>query len=112
MKFIGHKIYVVDNSTNEQGVKKGTQILSINGVTSSNIIDIALRNSFSDGYNNTFKYFFLNKDINKVWQQFRNRDSLKVTYVNDKKIDSTILIGKQIDLKKNIDSKWPKSLTP
>jgi Peptidase family S41 len=100
LKFIDGKIFVVDNKSGNPDLIPGSEILSINHVLASNITKTALQNSFSDGYNTTFKYFFLNYgNLDNVWRIFKNKDSLKLVFQNANKTDSTYLIGKPYDVK-------------
>ncbi|WP_316825106.1 S41 family peptidase [Pedobacter miscanthi] len=95
LKFINGKIFVIENKSEDQNLKPGSEILSINQVLAADVTKKALQNSFSDGYNTTFKYFFLNYgNLDNVWRIFKNKDSLKLVFQNGNKTDSAYLIGK------------------
>lgn len=101
LKFIDDRIYITENL---QNIRAGAEILSINDNNASNIISEYLRRSFSDGYNVTFKYFFLNNDyLDGVWQLLKRADTLKITARLDSETDSVYVIGKPLDIKKSLE---------
>jgi hypothetical protein len=100
LKFIADKIFLTENRSLNTNLSAGSEIVSINNIKAVDIVKSALQNSFSDGYNNTFKYSFLNYgNLDNVWRIFKNKDSLKIVFQNGDHIDSAYLIGKPYDIK-------------
>lgn len=84
IKVIDDKLYLVSNNSNDTTIKVGSEILSINNISSFLIIK-KLTDSYiaSDGYNKTFKTEFLNS----------TKGTLDEAYYNDYPItDSLVLL--------------------
>jgi len=105
LKFIADKIFLTENRSLNTNLGAGSEIVSINNINAVDIIKTALQNSFSDGYNNSFKYYFLNYgNLDNVWRIFKNKDSLKMVFQNGDHIDSAYLIGKPYSVKNALQS--------
>lgn len=96
LKFIGKRIYVLDHQATRKKIPAGAEIISINGLRSGTLIDAVFRFSFSDGYNTTFKYFFLNhRPLEGLWTHvFRSCEILDIVYQYKNELDSVVVKGK------------------
>ncbi|WP_018627164.1 S41 family peptidase [Niabella aurantiaca] len=94
--FIGKKIFVRDHRAKHKRIPAGAEIISINSIRSGAIIDSLFRFTFSDGYNTTFKYFFLNyRRPDGLWNHvFRSCKSLHIVYRVKNIPDSITVQGK------------------
>ncbi|SDC61024.1 S41 family peptidase [Niabella drilacis] len=97
LKFIGRRIFVKDHFAERERIPAGAEIIAINGIGSGDVIDRALRYTFSDGYNTTFKYFFLNYEpLDGLWTNvFRVCKTLHMVYRSGSTTDSVTIQGKQ-----------------
>jgi hypothetical protein len=76
-KVIANKLYVTSLNKKSNEVKKGNEILSIEGVYSTEIINNLEKNYASDGYNQTFKQAVLNRAfVNWYNSIYENKDTL------------------------------------
>jgi|GEM_PF-2979028 len=96
LKFIGKRIYVLDHQAAYKKIPAGAEIISINGIGSGALIDSLFRFTFSDGFNTTFKYFFLNhRSPDGLWNHvFRSCEILDVVYQDKNVLDSVRVKGK------------------
>ncbi|MGJ7032124.1 S41 family peptidase [Niabella hirudinis] len=97
LKFIGKRIFVKDCIAEGKRIPAGAEVVSINGMGSGAVIDKALQYTFADGYNTTFKYFFLNyKPLDGLWTNvFRVCKTLHVVYRSGNAMDSVTIQGKR-----------------
>jgi len=76
VKLFADKIYAEDNklylsdNTFYKDIPVGSQITSINGRESSEIIDLILSSLSSDGENQTYKYFLINEDFSTNYLRY------------------------------------------
>jgi len=57
---VGEKLYCTKNCTANNSIKDGNEILSINGITSKEIISTMLNRQLRDGYNETYPRWIMN----------------------------------------------------
>jgi hypothetical protein len=60
-RIVDQKLYVRQNNSGDTSIKIGDEIVSIEGKPVNNIIDTIMRSIPSDGYNQTFKTFIINR---------------------------------------------------
>lgn len=96
LRFVGKKIFVRTHTAADKAIPAGAELIRINGIPSETIIDSVFRFMYSDGYNTTFKYFFLNyRPLSGVWEYvFHNCETLEVVYKHHLSVDSVIIRGK------------------
>ncbi|WP_300602876.1 S41 family peptidase [Niabella sp.] len=96
LKFIDKKIFVLNHAAAEKTIPPGAEVIRINGLPSGTVIDSVFRFMNADGYNTTFKYFFLNyRPLNGLWEYvFHNCETLNVVYKNNQSVDSITVHGK------------------
>jgi C-terminal processing protease CtpA/Prc len=61
-RIVNHKLYVKQNNSDDNSIKVGDEIVSIENKPVGKIIDTMMRSIPSDGYNQTFKTFSINQD--------------------------------------------------
>ncbi|RZL33988.1 MAG: hypothetical protein EOP00_32295, partial [Pedobacter sp.] len=89
-KVLDHKLYVTAVNKKIATVKKGSEILSINDISTNEIISNLTKNYASDGYNQTFKPAVLNRAfVNWYTNIYENKDTL---HFKIKKSDSIFTI--------------------
>ena len=81
----GHKAYVLSSYDSSIKIKPGTEIIGINGMAIKDIINGLLNNLFSDGHNQTFKYYELNRYFSALFSNFyleegMGNDKISITY--------------------------------
>lgn len=97
-KVINNKLYITSFNQSIKEVKKGNEIIAIDDVPSTEIIENLKANIASDGYNQTFKTASLNRSFTNWYTSFyESKDVVDFKVKNEK--DSTI------DLKLNIYKK-------
>ncbi|MCD2424888.1 S41 family peptidase [Niabella pedocola] len=96
LRFIGKKIFALAHTGEGKTIPPGAAIEQINGLSPEVIIDSVLKFMCSDGYNTTFKYFFLNyRALSGLWEYvFHNCETLNVVYAHHQSVDSVIIRGK------------------
>ncbi|MCF3110180.1 hypothetical protein LL912_15460 [Niabella sp. CC-SYL272] len=96
LRFIGKKIFVLAHVAEGKTIPAGAEIVRINGMLPEAIIDTVFRFMSADGYNSTFKYFFLNyKPLNGLWEYvFHNCETLDIVYRRYQTVDSIAVRGK------------------
>ncbi|MBO9592449.1 MAG: hypothetical protein J7599_06020 [Niabella sp.] len=96
LRFIGKKIFALADTAAAKAIPAGAEIVRINGIPSEVIIDSVLRFMCADGYNTTFKYFFLNyRPLSGLWEYvFHNCETLNLVYKHHLSVDSVIIRGK------------------
>jgi len=110
LNFIEDRAYVTENFEN---ITAGSEILSINHINTSTIISEYLQRVFSDGYNTTFKYFFLNNGmLDGIWQRLKRTDTLKIITSWEGTIDSAYVIGKPFDIKMALEENKKTETAP
>jgi hypothetical protein len=60
-RIVNHKLYVKQNNSDDNSIKVGDEIVSIENKAVGKIIDTMMRSIPSDGYNKTFKTFNINQ---------------------------------------------------
>ena len=65
-----NKAYVRYSYDTKVKLEPGTEITAINGIAMGEIIEGLLNNLFSDGHNQTFKYYELNRYFNALFSNF------------------------------------------
>lgn len=84
VKVINNRLYVTKNLSTAD-IPKGSEIISINGKSVKDIINILLNNLTADGYNLTKKYQIINKWFNGIYYYYvDNSLKYKVTYKKPK----------------------------
>lgn len=106
LKFIGDKIFVEENKSGDPKIKPGSEVLSINSISSSSIVQQALGYFFSDGYNTSFKYFLLNRgELDDVYRTlFKKAQKISVKLKSPDGIEDIILEGRSFDIEAAINS--------
>ena len=80
-----NKAYVRYSYDTDNKLEPGTEITSINGMDMEEIIQGLLNNLFSDGHNQTFKYYELNRYFNALFSNFyldegKSHNEFNITY--------------------------------
>jgi C-terminal processing protease CtpA/Prc len=79
-KAINDKLFIVENLSEDNSIAPGTEVLAIDGQPASQIIKGLLASIASDGYNQTFKYFYLNTEFaDKYMEAFGFGDNVTFT---------------------------------
>lgn len=82
IKVIDKKAYVYD-SCHSCDIPKGSRLLSINGRTMGEIIDLFLNNISADGHNETKKYLEMERFFTDLYYKLiENPDEFTVTYIS------------------------------
>ncbi|MCM4151009.1 hypothetical protein DHD05_05335 [Arenibacter sp. N53] len=81
----GHKAFVLSSYDSSIKIKPGTEIIAINGMAIKDIINRLLNNLYSDGHNQTFKYYELNRYFSALFSNFyskegKGKDKISITY--------------------------------
>ena len=97
-KIVANKLYITSFNPSIKDVKKGNEIVAIDNVPSTEIIQNLKANIASDGYNQTFKNASLNRAFTNWYTSFYDSKDIVDFKVKNEK-DSTI------DLKLNIYKK-------
>jgi len=63
VKLLNHKLFVLSNFSTDSSIVAGSELISVNGVPATDIINRILPHISSDGYNQTLKYHLLEKDF-------------------------------------------------
>jgi C-terminal processing protease CtpA/Prc len=115
-KVLNNKLYVNSSNKKLTEIKKGDEIISINGITSTEIINNITKNYASDGYNQTFKTAVLNRAFIGWYNTiYSNKDTLTfkikkadsifnltlTTTKSEQKADSLVKIKKVVKLSKD-----------
>ncbi len=96
MEYLGDKLYVLNNCSNNKKITCGTEIISINGKTIASLNKHMLQYVFANGQNTTFKYKVLGFyfQFHYLYQMFYPSDtSYKlaiIPYKSKKKIELTV----------------------
>lgn len=103
VKVIKDKTYVYKNYSSID-IPEGSEILTINGTSTQDIIDTFLYSLSSDGQNTTFKYFQMNRDYKKEYFKFIDTpEDFKIKFISpsNKVLTQTVpaLTLKQIEEK-------------
>jgi C-terminal processing protease CtpA/Prc len=82
-----NKAYVLYSYDTGIKLEPGTEITAINGIDMEEIIEGLLNNLFSDGHNQTFKYYELNRYFNALFSNFfleegEPHNKFNITYKN------------------------------
>lgn len=81
VQFLGDRVYVWNNMSEENILERGDEILSINGRSMTEIRDLIFQYTNSDGYINTFKQQRLSKELSARYFWFvEQADQFVVTY--------------------------------
>lgn len=82
VKVIKDKTYIYKNYSSID-IPEGSEILTINGKETQDIIDVLLYNLSSDGENTTFKYFQMNRDYKREYFKFIDTpDDFKIELIS------------------------------
>ncbi|MCK0147105.1 S41 family peptidase [Arenibacter sp. F26102] len=86
----GHKAYVLSSYDSSIKIKPGTEIIAINGMAIKDIINGLLNNLFSDGHNQSFKYYELNRYFSALFSNFyleegKGQDKISITYMDHRR---------------------------
>lgn len=83
MFFQGRKAYAIGSYINTFPIPEGSEVLEINGHSTSEIINKMLNSFCSDGNNNTFKYIEMSRFFSAFYANlFEGPDSFSVKYKN------------------------------
>lgn len=82
-----NQAFITKNHSKNKSLKVGSQLLSINGVVTSEILDVLMKSIPSDGYNTTLKTLLLNHRF-ALW--YRSMLDLNDTFEIEVKFNETI----------------------
>ncbi|WP_018628759.1 S41 family peptidase [Niabella aurantiaca] len=105
LKFIDDKIYISSSSASCQKLVVGAEVIAINKISAAAIIGRKMSSSFSDGYNTTFKYYFLNNgSLDDLWKRvFKTTDRLHVVLRNKGIVDTVLVVGAPFDVRQALE---------
>lgn len=84
-KIVDEKLYIASFNSSIKDIKKGNEIVEIEGIPSTEIINNLKANIASDGYNQTFKTAALTRSFTSIYSSFyENKDLLAFTIKNEK----------------------------
>jgi hypothetical protein len=91
---VNKHLYVKQNNGDDESIKRGDEILTINNKPASEIIDTMMRMIASDGYNTTFKRFIINKDnfVNYYNFYWNRKDTVAVELKSNNTIRNVNLL--------------------
>lgn len=74
-----YQLFIKENKSKDSTIKKGNEIMSIDGVSSKDIIKTMANSFLSDGYNQTHKYHILKENF-QMWypRMFEEKDTFLV----------------------------------
>ncbi|MCK0191510.1 S41 family peptidase [Arenibacter sp. F20364] len=110
-----NKAYVRYSYDTGNKLEPGTEIMAINGIGMEEIIHGLLNNLFSDGQNQTFKYYELNRYFNALFSNFyleegKANNKFSITYKDKKRKGSMELDAISSQRIREIDAKTENSL--
>jgi hypothetical protein len=83
LKFIGEKNYLMSDSSNQYPIPKGSELLSINGKSMGEILNLLLPNLEAQGGNSGWKYVILENDFQNYYHYLiEHTESFKIEYVD------------------------------
>jgi hypothetical protein len=90
--FVGSKVFCLKNYNNsDNSVNPGDEIVSINGKSIQDVIEILFRFIPSEGDNVTTKNYRLNQNFNSYFNLIDNSDQFEIEFINaDTRMKSTI----------------------
>lgn len=74
LKHIDNRLYILENYSEVEEIKAGSEILEIDGQPTSKVINSLLPELHSDGWNNSFKYRQIETRFSKIWSNLRSHD--------------------------------------
>lgn len=93
IKVIDEKL-LVRKSLNNSDIPEGSEIISINGKSSDEIINILLNNISADGSNKPYKYYVMSRWFGRVYFKYIDAsEKFDITYIDPsehKKVETTI----------------------
>ncbi len=103
LRFLDKQLYIVNNCSSNKAITEGSQILSINGQSTTTLAAEFCNYIFANGQNTTFKYQVLG-----TYYQFQYL--LQVLHPSDKYELEIIPFGKKRKVKITVDAELPQSI--
>jgi hypothetical protein len=83
VKFINGRGYIISDSSNESSIPKGSELLSINGQSMKEIVQLLLPSLEAQGGNPGWKYVILENDFhNYYYYEISQADNFRIEYIN------------------------------
>lgn len=109
LTFIDGKAFILSGVTNQYSIPKGSELLSINGRPTKDIIKSLLPNLQAQGGNVGWKYVILENDFqNYYYYLIEHVDSFKIEYLDysNKNEVSAIIAASQMETLRNYWQNW------
>lgn len=108
---VDNKLYINENKSDNLLLKKGSEFLEIDGIEVKDIINKFKETVSSDGYNNTFKNFAIEKSFADRFELYYGRkDSILIKFRNIKDSIGETLV--KLKVKKKPDTSLKKQAKP
>lgn len=80
---VNHKLYITENKSANNVLKKGTELLEIDGISVNNIIHQFCKTIASDGFNSTFQNYIIAKTFaDRFDLYYGKKDSILIKFKN------------------------------
>jgi hypothetical protein len=91
---VENRLFIDMTCTNDTSITDGDEILSINNVSSAEIIQTLMTRQIRDGYNLTYPLWILNNFMREYYSFiFGHPETYSIRYVHNNHIDSTTIKG-------------------
>ncbi len=97
---IGNQLFIKENNSKDSTIKKGTEILSVNGVRSSDLIKNLANSFISDGYNETHRTRIGARHFQQWYPRLNEEKDtfsivLKDSLLQEKKVEIPAIVAKE-----------------
>jgi hypothetical protein len=103
---IDNQLFVKENASKDSSIKKGTEILQVNGVRSKELIENMANSFLSDGYNKTHKKYIASRHF-QSWYPRLNEEKdtfnivLKDSLLQEKMLNFPAIVAKEFPFERD-----------
>jgi hypothetical protein len=111
-ELFNEKLYVIKNKSHDKSIKKGTEVIAVNGINSLDLINKNNQFYSSDGFNTTFKTRSTGKRFSSYFTYENGiKDSIQFTFKFNDSLKTVTILRKKKDTVRKATEKIKKDLT-